>query len=147
MIDYQLVELEEKYLSQVAEIEAASFSEPWSQSSIAMALTSPLYNFYLLVKEEEVLGYVGLSTCIPEAEIVTVAIKPKFRGQGLSKIILGEAIDKEKLKGVDTFFLEVRESNGPARKLYTSFNFIETGRRENFYKKPTEAAVLMELKV
>lgn len=145
-MDYRLTELTEEYIKQIAGIEAETFSEPWSESSIAMALNSPLYNFYVLVDDNhQVIAYVGVSTCVPESEIVTVAVRGELRGQGFSKIVLKYAIDKEKDKGVSQFFLEVRESNITAQNLYKSFGFVQNGRREGFYSKPREAAVLMGL--
>lgn len=39
-------------------------------------------------------------------------------------------------------FLEVRESNLPARRLYEKHGFRQTGRRCNYYQSPPEDAVL-----
>ena len=44
-------------------------------------------------------------------------------------------------------FLEVRESNLPAIRLYQSAGFATTGRRPNYYHHPAEAALLMNLKL
>jgi len=42
----------------------------------------------------------------------------------------------------DAIFLEVRESNTGARRLYEEFGFRETGRRKAYYTNPSEDAVL-----
>ena len=39
--------------------------------------------------------------------------------------------------------LEVRESNLPARNLYTRFGFQTVGRRRRYYTLPEEDAILM----
>ena len=46
-------------------------------------------------------------------------------------------------KGVRMAFLEVRESNSAARKLYDSRGFREIGRRRNYYRRPVEDALVM----
>ena len=46
-------------------------------------------------------------------------------------------------RGVSSVFLEVRESNGAARRLYGKLGFHEAGIRKNFYEKPREHAVIM----
>ena len=54
-----------------------------------------------------------------------------LRAQGVA-----QAIALARRNGAVRMFLEVRESNARARKMYTSFGFEETGRRKNYY--PTE---------
>ena len=45
--------------------------------------------------------------------------------------------------GVKNFFLEVRESNIPAIKLYEKFEFKIMGVRKNYYHSPAENAIVM----
>jgi ribosomal-protein-alanine N-acetyltransferase len=42
-------------------------------------------------------------------------------------------------------FLEVRESNEAALKLYRKLGFGEIGRREKYYENPEETAIVMRL--
>jgi ribosomal-protein-alanine N-acetyltransferase len=48
-------------------------------------------------------------------------------------------------EGAVTSFLEVRESNAAAMKMYQKFGYVETGRRENYYADNGEDAILMTL--
>ena len=43
------------------------------------------------------------------------------------------------------WFLEVRESNDAAINLYKTLGFAATGRRENYYSEPPEAAIVMRV--
>ena len=43
----------------------------------------------------------------------------------------------------EEFFLEVRESNEAAIRLYLQQGFVTEGIRKNFYEKPVENAVIM----
>ena len=46
-------------------------------------------------------------------------------------------------RGVRTAFLEVRESNRAARALYASRGFTEIGRRQAYYRRPVEDALVL----
>ena len=52
-------------------------------------------------------------------------------------------IEEAKKLGMAVLYLEVRESNTPARTVYKSLGFEENGIRKNFYEHPVEHAVLM----
>ena len=56
--------------------------------------------------------------------------------------LLQGLMDKLKEKGIQTLWLEVRESN-PARFLYEKLGFSQVGRRRNFYENPREDAFIM----
>ena len=45
--------------------------------------------------------------------------------------------------GVERIFLEVRESNSPARNLYSAKGFKEIGIRKKYYRDPVEDAHIM----
>ena len=52
-----------------------------------------------------------------------------------------------KVKEVKSLFLEVRENNTAARKLYEKTGFVEVGMRKNYYSNPTENAVLYKMEI
>ena len=47
----------------------------------------------------------------------------------------------------DVITLEVRSKNVPAISLYEKYGFVTVGVRKNFYKKPDDDAVLMNLQL
>ena len=57
--------------------------------------------------------------------------------------MLGSLIDHCRESGASFLTLEVRQSNAPAIALYESMGFLPEGRRKNFYRQPTEDAILM----
>ena len=79
------------------------------------------------------------------ATLFNIAIVPSHQGNGFGKLLLNELIARLKEKGVQTLWLEVRESN-PARFLYEKIGFNEVDIRKNYYPKPSggrENAVVM----
>ncbi len=136
--------LEPEMVKQVAELEKQSFSEPWSEQAFFDVINSKNARVYCVFDEVGFIGYSGLSFCIDEGEITNVAIREDLRGKGYGKKLMERVIEAERQKGITKLFLEVRESNENAIRLYKSVGFKATGIRKNFYAKPVENAVLME---
>lgn len=81
-------------------------------------------------------GIAAVMHVLDESELLEIAVQPTMQGRGYGKALLAQAIAQARRNGAVRMFLEVRESNARARKMYTSFGFEETGRRKNYY--PTE---------
>lgn len=81
-------------------------------------------------------GIAAVMHVLDESELLEIAVQPAMQGRGYGKALLAQAIALARRNGAVRMFLEVRESNARARKMYTSFGFEETGRRRNYY--PTE---------
>jgi ribosomal-protein-alanine N-acetyltransferase len=100
----------------------------------------------LVVEEEnQVVGFVVGSGAAGEWEIENIAITGAARRRGLGSRLLGEFLHHVRSSGGSGVFLEVRESNGPARALYEKWAFIEGGRRKGYYHNPHEDALILKL--
>lgn len=90
-------------------------------------------------------GIAAVMHVLDESELLEIAVQPAMQGRGYGKALLAQAIALARRNGAVRMFLEVRESNARARKMYTSFGFEETGRRKNYYptENGREDAVLM----
>ena len=91
------------------------------------------------------IAYVLGRLIAPEAEIYRIAVLPDYRQRGIGYRLLSYAVKTERGRGLECAFLEVREGNIAARALYRAFGFSEMGKRKNYYKNPTEDAVVMVL--
>ena len=78
-----------------------------------------------------------------EAEVLSLVIDPDVRRRGVGSLLMHEVLDRR--VGV-TRYLEVRESNQPARKLYRKLGFEDIDLRPAYYQDTGEAAVVMRLK-
>jgi ribosomal-protein-alanine N-acetyltransferase len=54
-------------------------------------------------------------------------------------------LQSAKDEGAVSSFLEVRENNAAAIMMYRKFGYVESGRREGYYKDNGEDAILMTL--
>jgi len=104
--------------------------------------TSDYLNFDLrvAVSDGEVAGFLVARAVAGEAEILNVAVAPRFRRRGIARELL-----QSFLNGFNgPVFLEVRESNQAARLTYQALGFAEVNRRSRYYETPPEAAIVMK---
>lgn len=128
----------------VAVLEAECFSEPWSEQAFQDALKQPEALMMVAIgMGNNPMGYCGIYLSADEGEITNVAVRPDHRKQGIADAILTEVLSEAWKRGAQTIYLEVRESNLPAQKLYEKHGFESCGIRKNFYRKPTEHAIVM----
>lgn len=133
----------------LAALHASAFDRPWDAAAISallvsphvIALASPAQGFIMLqhVPSGKNTGIdagtdankEGAVASPVEAEILTLAVHPKARRQGLARRLISRAIDH---LAVEKMFLEVAEDNHAAVALYQACGFAESGRRVNYYK-------------
>lgn len=97
----------------------------------------------LLVADEAgaVKAFVVALAAGPEWEIENIVIAATARRQGLATRLITALMEQARDRGAAQLWLEVRESNLPARGLYQSLGFVECGRRTRYYSNPVEDAV------
>jgi polysaccharide biosynthesis protein PslH len=94
------------------------------------------------VAKGRVVGFlVTRATAADEGEILNIAVAPEFRRAGIGWILMETLL----ASNGKTWFLEVRESNYAAINFYKTLGFLPSGRRENYYHEPPEAAIVMRL--
>ncbi|MEZ3421819.1 MAG: ribosomal protein S18-alanine N-acetyltransferase [Eubacterium sp.] len=137
----EIKEFSEKYIKDVAQIEKQCFSNPWQETVLAGELQNACSHIYVAVENGKAVGYAMLYIVCGEADVIRVAVLPEFRRSGAARSLLLKSFENNK---TDSVFLDVRESNAPAIKLYQSLGFVDTGVRKDYYSNPTENAVLMK---
>ncbi len=133
-------------LPAVIEIERASFSTPWSETSFFNEMKNPRSFLKVAKKGEKVVGYACAGWIIDEGHVLDVAVHPHYRRLGIASTLVSSVIERLREEGCRFVFLEVRDSNEPAKKMYAKFGFELLGTRKNYYASPVEDAVIMVLK-
>ena len=139
---FQVKPIEYQHIKEIAKLEKICFSCPWSEQTITEAFETGT-KFFVALKDEKVLGYVGISAILDEGYITNVAVFPEARQQGVASVLLEYLFNFAKEKGLSFISLEVRESNTAAISLYEKFGFKTEGMRKNFYSHPQENALIM----
>ena len=119
----------------------------WTESAYAQIFNSATPRRHCVVVEQ---GLVGLGFIVarelgPEWEIENVVVAKSSRRRGIGAQLVREILALAKASSARNIFLEVRESNHPARRLYEACGFEITGRRNKYYSDPEEDAVLFRL--
>lgn len=134
----------------VAEIEAATFSDAWSYEVFIGCLMQDNYHMVVAADEnnpQDIWGYFSFYTVLDEGAICNVCVRSDKRRQGVADEMMDYMLKTGKENGVAVFYLEVRESNIPAQKLYEKKGFVRNGMRKNFYSSPMENAILMQCNI
>jgi ribosomal-protein-alanine N-acetyltransferase len=92
---------------------------------------------------ERVIGNVGVWCMVGEGHIVTIAVRPELRRQGIGELLLVTALRAAHDLAQDVVTLEYRISNTAARALYDKYGFEQVGVRTRYYSDNNEDAVLM----
>ena len=135
--------MNDSHVSQVAQLEAICFSDPWSEKSVASELTNKLALWLVAVEDDRVAGYIGSQTVLDETDMMNVAVHPDYRRQGIARDLVLGLVDALAKKDVNSLTLEVRASNMPAIALYAQLGFTQVGMRPNYYRNPKENALIL----
>ena len=127
----------------ITAIENRVFRHPWNKNQIQQELKQENGKLVYVEIEKKIMGYIMVRVVKNEAQILNIAIDLPFQHRGYGKKLLQHTLHE--LGTQTNVFLEVRESNLPAIKLYSDFNFEEFGVREHCYSDG-ESAVVMHKK-
>ncbi len=129
------------------EIEKDSFPAPWSAKAFEAETEKRISNFWALIEEDRITGYICFWMLEPEIHIVNFAVKSEKRNRGIGKFLLKQVILKGISRKIENVWLEVRPSNIPALSLYRKFGFREAGKRAGYYSETGEDAIIMKLEI
>ena len=130
---------------EIALIERASFTEPWSEQSFINEAKDENHIYLVAEKEGKIIGYCGMWDIVKEGHITNVCVEASHRHQGVGRRLLTELLSIAKEREITAVTLEVRDSNLAAISLYEQLGFHYAGRRKGFYSFPKEDAVIMWL--
>lgn len=111
-----------------------AFGEAWSAAQLAGTLAES-FSFARLARlaDDRPAGFT-LCRCVgPEVELLLVAVMPDQRSLGIGRALVDRACSDARKLAAAEIFLEVRENNMAARRLYGQAGFAEVGRRRDYY--------------
>ncbi len=147
-MDFVIRKMTAEDVEQAIAIDRASFSLPWPPRSFYFEVNdNPAARCWAAESQGKIIGMVVAWFIVDEIHIATIATHPDFRRQKVGEALLAHTLRRAKEEGALTSFLEVRESNEAALRMYRKFGYMETGRREKYYADNGETAILMTLKM
>lgn len=144
----QLLPLTEALIDSILPIENLAYTPPWTRGNFTDALRSGYYGCVLL-HNQQVLGYFVAMQILDEVHLLNMAVSPTHHGQGLARELL-DALGHWSRHTVQarSLWLEVRESNHRARRVYERHGFTPIGARKKYYpvhQGERETAILMSM--
>ena len=114
---------------------------PWTLEQIQADLSQDQTWYALAYDGIEVIGFLAVQENIFEAEVLQIAVKKAYRGQGIASTLFDQLpTDKE-------IFLEVRKSNQQAQAFYKKEKMAVIAERKAYYHDPVEDAIIMKREI
>jgi [ribosomal protein S18]-alanine N-acetyltransferase len=126
----------------VAELEVTSFADPWPPSMFFEELSLPGRAYVVVEDGGHVAAYGGIMLVDQDAHVMTIAVHPTRRREGLGTRVMLALFDAALEGGARHLTLEVRESNEAATALYQRFGFTAVGRRHRYYQDDEDAIIM-----
>lgn len=122
----------------LARLHAQAFGHPWGEAEIAALMAGP--GVFALTFDGR--GFILCRAIAGEAEILTLAVTPDARRDGLGRALVEAAAGLARQFAAETMFLEVASDNHAALALYERTGFSQVGRRKAYYASGVDALVM-----
>jgi [ribosomal protein S18]-alanine N-acetyltransferase len=129
-----IAEVRERDAAAMAAVHAASFQRGWGENEFQQLLSDRNVVAHRAMVGRTLIGFILSRLTAGEAEILSIAIAPTWRGRGFARQLLDLHLGRMAGLGGRTVFLEVGEQNAPACRLYRRAGFYEVGRRPGYYE-------------
>ncbi len=136
-------------LDAVIAIEQTAYSHPWTRGNFRDSL-NPLFMAQCLWLDGELLGYFLAMHGVEEMHLLNITVAPDRQGQGWGRMMLDALSLMSRHAGAQWLWLEVRQSNLRALKVYERYGFKQVSIRKDYYpagRLQREHAVVMSLKL
>lgn len=110
------------------------YGEAWTEAQCAGVLGMP--GCWLVIARlgsDDPAGFALLRKIADEAELLLIAVRPRYRRQGVGAVLLDRAAEDAVASGATVLHLEVRDGN-PALALYRQAGFEQVGQRRDYYR-------------
>ena len=116
-------------------VHARAFDKSWTAPDIAR-LMQIMGGFALISEDPEgITGFILTRVIAGEAEILTLAVGPWARRQGVGRTLVEAAAAEAARRGAAALFLEVAADNPAAVGLYERTGFEQAGQRRAYYAR------------
>ena len=136
----EIQQFELRHLERVLSIEQASFaSEAWDKD-LFLEYSRECPSFFLIAKlGRGIAGYMIACATAKNAELVSIAVDPRFRHRGLANAMLHYTLARLRRRGIRTWWLMVRTTNTAAIGFYEGFGFTRTRMVKRYYENRGDA--------
>ena len=139
-MNIRTAELED--LNEIYNIEKKVFNDYWSLDLIKSEIIEKKYSRVTVLElKKKIVGYIFQRKIYDENHIINLAIDIPYQHKGYGKFLLMKILEKD--SNDTNVFLEVKEANLPAVKLYIDLGFEEVDRKEGYYSDGSNAIFML----
>ena len=140
-MNIRIAELED--LNEIYNIEKKVFNDYWSLDLIKSEIIEKKYSRVTVLElNKKIIGYIFQRKIYDENHIINLAIDIPYQHRGYGKFLLMKILEKD--DNDTNVFLEVKEANFPAVKLYIDLGFEEVDRKERYYSDGSNAIFMLK---
>ncbi len=140
-MNIRTAELED--LNEIYNIEKKVFNDYWSLDLIKSEIIEKKYSRVTVLElKKKIIGYIFQRKIYDENHIINLAIDIPYQHRGYGKFLLMKILEKD--DNDTNVFLEVKEANLPAVKLYIDLGFEEVDRKERYYSDGSNAIFMLK---
>ena len=131
-------------LNSCLDLDQESFQGLWTKSQWEKELSDPKRICIGIVElqSKKLLGLCSAWLIIDELHLTYIAVHPLHQRKGLGKFLISDLIKRSKSLRTNQIYLEVKDTNEPAKAFYKAMDFKTIGNRPNFYKDGSNAIIL-----
>lgn len=121
----------------IAVLHARGFYRGWPQEEFTAYIAGRNTPVYVACDpQRRIAGFAMLRLAADEAELMTIAVDPRWRRRGVGVALLRALFDDLMMTPARRLFLEVAADNSAARALYAGHGFETLSEREGYYARP-----------
>ena len=140
-MNIRIAELED--INEIYSIEKKVFNDYWSLDLIKSEIIEKKYSMVTVLElKKKIIGYIFQRKIYDENHIINLAIDIPYQHRGYGKFLLMKILEKD--DNDTNVFLEVKEANLPAVKLYIDLGFEEVERKEGYYSDGSNAIFMLK---
>lgn len=140
-MNIRIAELED--INEIYNIEKKVFNDYWSLDLIKSEIIEKKYSRVTVLElKKKIIGYIFQRKIYDENHIINLAIDIPYQHRGYGKFLLMKILEKD--DNDTNVFLEVKEANLPAVKLYIDLGFEEVDRKEGYYSDGSNAIFMLK---
>ena len=125
----------------LARIHGQSFYRGWPTADFQSFLEDRNTPAYIACdSKRRIAGFALIRTVADEAELLTIAVEPRWRGKGVGRALMDAVFADLMMSPARRMFLEVDEQNHAAIRLYQKLGFATISSRKGYYPRPDGSA-------
>lgn len=136
-LEFEIFDMSDEDAGEAAALHSERFRRAWSDEEIhALLVQEAVFGFVARRTNaaRALSGFVLARAAGGEAEILTIAVRPRHARRGLGWRLMRAAAREAHSRGAEALFLEVDETNAPATALYRRLGFRKVAERRAYYE-------------